>query len=115
MLNKQTIDLNLAEINFLVHVFGGQSRVADLLNVNRSSVSRWLKNELPLGKNQILVTALVLVLQRLASIYEPDTAKKWLDGTNAFLYNQTPIELLKQNRITEVLSAIEQTELGSYA
>lgn len=107
--------LNQTELKFLTNQLGGQSSVADFLNVNRSSISRWVKNGLPDENNQIRITSLVLVLQRLYKIFEPETAKKWLKGINAHLANQRPIDLIKQGRISEVLAAIEQTDLGSYA
>lgn len=114
MVKKMMAKLKLAELNLLVHELGDQSAVADLLNVNRSSVSRWLKKEVPDGKNQVNITAIVLVMQRLQMVFEPKTARSWLEGTNAYLSHQRPIDLLRQGRIAEVLSAIEQTELGSY-
>ena len=42
-------------------------------------------------------------------------AAKWLQGVNAFLGNQRPVDLLRCGRISEVMAAIEQTEAGSYA
>lgn len=114
MVKELVSDLNIAELSVLVNELGGQSAVADLLSVNRSSVSRWLKKELPDSKNQIRITALVLILQRLQMVFEPETARNWLEGTNAYLSHQKPIDLLMQGRIAEVLAAIEQTELGSY-
>ncbi|MCH7730897.1 MAG: DUF2384 domain-containing protein [Candidatus Marinimicrobia bacterium] len=114
MVKELISNLNSAELSLLVSELGSQSSVADLLNVNRSSVSRWLKKELPDRNNQLRITALVLVMQHLQMVFEPETSRNWLEGTNAHLSNQRPIELLSQGRISEVLSAIEQAELGSY-
>ena len=45
----------------------------------------------------------------------PTTAEKWLTGLNALLGNRRPVDLLRQNRIAEVLAALEQTQSSSYA
>lgn len=115
MVKQLITNLNAAELSLLVNELGSQSSVADLLNVDRSSVSRWLKKELPDRNNQIRITALVLIMQRLQMVFEPETARNWIEGTNAHLSHQRPIDLLSLGRVSEVLSAIEQTELGSYA
>ncbi|MEE9166554.1 MAG: hypothetical protein V3U24_03700 [Candidatus Neomarinimicrobiota bacterium] len=115
MVKELITSLNSAELSLLVSELGSQSSVADFLNVDRSSVSRWLKKEVPDTQNQFRITALVLVMQRLQMVFEPETARSWLEGINAHLSHQRPVDLLSQGRVSEVLSAIEQTELGSYA
>ena len=108
--------LSRAELEVLTIELGSKSSVADFLDVNRSSLSRWCKKEfLPDIDNRIRITSLVLVLQRLHKVFEPKTAKKWLEGINAHLANQRPVDLIKQGRIAEVLAAIEQTDLGAYS
>lgn len=108
-------DLTRSELKVLVVQLGGKSSVADLLSVNRSSVTRWTTKELPDENNRVRITSLVLILQSLYKVFEPETSKKWLIGINAFLGNQRPVDFIKQGRISEVLAAIEQTELGGYA
>jgi hypothetical protein len=99
----------------IVDVCGGQSEVGRLLGVDRSRVSRWLAGDEPDQRNQARLEALEFVITRLLQTYAPPTARKWLTGTNAHLGNRRPLDLLKRNRVAEVIAAIEQDELGSYA
>ena len=108
-------DLSRIELEMLTLHLGNQTAVANLLDVNRSSISRWSKKETPDETNRIRITSLVLILQRLHKVFDPDTANSWLKGINAHLANQRPVDLIKQGRISEVLAAIEQIDLGAYA
>ena len=55
------------------------------------------------------------IFQRLLNMYYPETALSWLHGHNAFIGNQRPIDLIRQGKLEEVLSAIQQEEAGGYA
>lgn len=94
---------------------GGQARVARILGVSPSRVSRWLRNEQPDPANRRKLDGLEFVLGRLLDLYERDTAIKWLQGFNAHLGDRRPIDLLATGRVSEVLAAIEQSETGAYA
>lgn len=95
---------------------GSQSGVAELLDVDRSSISRWLrKTDTPDAENKAKLDALDFVYKRLLQTLEADTARKWLTGANAHLGNRRPIDLLIRNRVAEVVAAIEETATGSYA
>jgi hypothetical protein len=104
-----------ADLQALSDRLGGQSRVAALLAVDRSRISRWLKREQPDKANQVKIAGLHYIMTRLLKRFHPETAQKWLEGTNAHLQDQRPIDLIRQNRIAEVAFAIEQTETGAYA
>ena len=54
-------------------------------------------------------------LNRLLQHFQPETARKWLAGTNAHLGNARPLDLIARNRFAEVIAAIEQADLDSYA
>jgi hypothetical protein len=107
--------LSKAKLRHLADTLGGQSEVARLLRVDRSRITRWLGNETPDPDNQAKVDALDFVISRLLQHFGPDTARKWLFGFNAHLGNCRPIDLIAQNRVAEVVAAIEQDELGAYA
>ena len=94
---------------------GGASQVADLAEVDRSRVSRWHEGELPTAENRDKILALFLIRERLQHVMTPTTAAKWLTGLNALLGNRRPVDLLRKNRIAEVLAALEQTQSSSYA
>jgi Protein of unknown function (DUF2384) len=107
--------LTKVKIRRLAESLGGQSEVARLLRVDRSRVTRWLAGEEPDPKNKARLDGLEYVLARLLQHFQPETARKWLSGTNAHLGNQRPLDFIGRNRIAEVIAAIEQADLDSYA
>jgi hypothetical protein len=107
--------LTRAKLRRVVDALGGQSEVARLLHVDRSRVSRWLAGEEPDPANKARLEALEFVLARLLQRFRESTARKWLGGINAHLGNRRPLDLVARNRIAEVLAAIEQADLDSYA
>lgn len=58
---------------------------------------------------------LALITGRLGRLYEVGTADKWLNGTNAFLENRSPMTCLKEGKYAEVVSALDQEAAHSYA
>ena len=107
--------LSKAKLRHVAEALGGQSEVARVLRVDRSRVTRWLSDETPDPQNQAKLDALEFVISRLLQHFYPETARKWLLGVNAHLGNRRPIDLIGQNRVAEVIAAIEQDELGAYA
>lgn len=107
--------LTRAKLRLLAEELGGQSAVARLLRVDRSRITRWLAGEEPDPGNKARLAALEFVLARLRQQFPASTARKWLAGTNAHLGNQRPLDLIGRNRIAEVIAAIEQADLDSYA
>jgi transcriptional regulator with XRE-family HTH domain len=108
-------DVTRVKLRRLAEELGGQSEVARLLRVDRSRISRWVRGEEPDPRNRARLDALEFVLGRLQQTFPPKTARKWLTGTNAHLGNRRPIDFLARNRVAEVIAAIEQAELDSYA
>jgi uncharacterized protein (DUF2384 family) len=51
----------------------------------------------------------------LERTFDEQPARKWLQGNNAHLRNNRPIDLLRQGKVSEVIAAIEQLEAGSPA
>ena len=103
------------KLGFLARQFRSQSQLANLLEVDRSRVSRWLKSDVPDLQNRNKVEALEFVLSRLTTFLSPETARKWLLGVNAHLGGQRPVDLLRQGRVAEVMAAVEQLETGAFA
>jgi hypothetical protein len=106
--------LGRLELKYLASHLGGQSKVAELLKVDRSSVSRWLSRE-PAPSQLVRIGGLSLIFRRLLSVLQPETAMEWLYGINAHLANQKPIDLVREGRLAEVLAAIEQEDTLAYA
>ena len=52
---------------------------------------------------------------RLLDQMAPATARKWLEGTNAMLGNRRPLDLIADQRVAEVVAAVEQSGVDSYA
>jgi hypothetical protein len=102
-------------ISALVDDAGNRSRLANLLGVDRSRVTRWLAAEEPDEANRRAIDAIEFALERLTTRYRLETAFKWLEGVNPHLRGGRPIDLLRDGRVAEVLAAIEADEIGSYA
>jgi len=95
---------------------GSQARVARLLGVSPSRVSRWLRtDEQPDTGNIRKLQNAEFVLARLYTVYRQETALKWLEGVNAHLRHRRPVDVLGDGRVAEVLAAIEAEETGAYA
>ncbi|MEX2372257.1 MAG: antitoxin Xre/MbcA/ParS toxin-binding domain-containing protein [Dehalococcoidia bacterium] len=94
---------------------GGQARLARLIGVSPSRVSRWIASDEPDAGNRRKIEGVEFVLSRLLDLWERETALKWLEGTNAHLGNRRPVDLLGHGRVAEVLEAIEADEAGAYA
>lgn len=107
--------LTRIKLRYLADALGGQSEVARILRVNRSRVTRWLKGEEPDAANLARLQALEFVITRLLQVFPPAAARKWLTGVNAHLGHRRPIDLIGNNRVAEVIAAIEQADLDSYA
>jgi hypothetical protein len=106
---------DIADLRYLEYRLGNRNTIANFLVVDRSRVGRWIEGEPPTAENEEKIIALRLITTRLARLFSGDMLQTWLEGINAHLANQRPIDLIRNGRITEVLQAIEQEEAGSYA
>lgn len=94
---------------------GSQRKVAELLGVNPSRVTRWLDGEGIDPINADRVDLLELAFSRLGRLYDADTVTLWLVGLNPHLADRRPIDLIRGGAIHEVLDAIAQEQAGAYA
>jgi hypothetical protein len=115
LLEKEIRKIKADELHLLAAVFGNQNKVAKVLGVSRSRVSKWIKGENPDDCNKEKLSGLTYLLTILLNHYLPPTAMKWLGGTNVFLHNARPLDLIKKNRVTEVIAAARQDIAGTYA
>ena len=102
-------------VRSLVEDFGGQAEVARALGVDRSRVTRWLRDAAPDATNQRKLESVEFAMARLLQTLHRETAVSWLYGMNAHLGDRRPIDLLADGRVSEVLAAIEAEETGAYA
>lgn len=103
------------EIKLLTCFFGNQNKLAVVLGVNRSRITRWQSGFNPDELNGEKISGLVYLLRLLFNHYNPETAMQWLQGNNVFVGNSRPLDLIRTNRIPEVIAAARQDIAGSYA
>ena len=94
---------------------GTQKRLAELLGVDRSRVTRWLRGEGIDEVNADKIDQLELVMSMAFRTYNPKVIEDWLHGMNPFLGDRRPIWFLRQGRYSEVLSALREERGESYA
>lgn len=95
--------------------FASQARLAELLGVNRSQVTRWLRGGGVDSLNAERIDVLELVWGQLLRVYEPDAARAWLLGLNPHLGDRRPIDVIRTGRAEELLAAIRAERASSYA
>jgi len=102
-------------LNWLISALGN-NRLAELLQVSRSQPSRWRTGAEGLAAtNQRAVLDLDYVVTRLHQLWTPDVAEIWLQSPNAHLGGATPLDLLRQRGVAEVIAAIDAEAEGAYA
>jgi uncharacterized protein (DUF2384 family) len=95
--------------------FKSAAALADLLGVNRSRITRWLRGEGIDPLNAEKIDLLELVTANLRRIYDADAARAWLVGVNPHLGDRRPIDLVRAGRIEELMQAIRAERADSFA
>ena len=95
--------------------FRSAARLADLLGVSRSQVTRWLRGAGIDPLNAERVDLLELVWSSLLRIYEPEAARAWLFGVNPTLGDRRPIDLVRAGKAEELMRAIRAERADSFA
>jgi hypothetical protein len=95
--------------------FRSAARVADLLGVSRSQVTRWLRGAGIDLANAEKVDLLELVWANLLRLYEPEAALAWLFGINPVLGDRRPIDLVRAGRTEELMRAIRAERSDAFA
>jgi uncharacterized protein (DUF2384 family) len=105
----------LEKVAALSEDFHSQARLAELLGVNPSQVTRWRRGQGVDEVNAQRVDLLELVMSSLLRLYPEDTAQQWLLGFNPHLGGRRPIDLVRAGRARELLDAISEERAGSFA
>src|SRR5438046_2058659 len=84
------------KVHALRRDFKTGAAVADLLGVNRSQVTRWLKGAGIDPLNAERIDLLELIWANLLRLYEPEAARSWLFGLNPHLGDRRPIDLVRR-------------------
>jgi hypothetical protein len=95
--------------------FQSAAKIADLLGVNRSQVTRWLQGAGIDPLNAEKIDLLELVWSNLLRIYERDAARAWLTGVNPRLGDRRPLDLIRAGRVEELMRAIRAERADSFA
>jgi uncharacterized protein (DUF2384 family) len=104
-----------AKVASLAHYLGSQRRLAAALGVDPAQISRWQQGQLSDLRNAERVDVLELVLSELSRLYEPDVARRWLEGLNPHLGDRRPIDVVRSGRAEDLLQALRAEFAGSPA
>jgi transcriptional regulator with XRE-family HTH domain len=99
----------------LARDFGGQAKLAAILGVERSTVSRWVRGGVPDAANAARVDALEFVLAEAERIFGKPGARKWLRGIDPRLGDRRPIDCLRRGEFHEIVRALAEHRSGAYA
>jgi uncharacterized protein (DUF2384 family) len=94
--------------------FRSAARLADMLGVSRSQVTRWLRGAGIDPLNAEKVDLLEMVWANLLRIYEREAALAWLFGINPLLNDRRPIDLIRLGRAEELMRAIRAERADSF-
>lgn len=94
-----------------------QSVVAEMLGVDDSTVSRWLKQERNIGQSSMRGRILELhdVVSRVHQVFNPTLAARWLTGREPFLGNARPIDVLAIRGAAPVIDSLDAISAGGFA
>ena len=108
-----------SDVNRRVRALAGlltQSTLASIVEVSRSSVSRWVSgDDTPRGANAAAVLDLDFLLARYTLAYPAETFAGWFGAPNAFLNGATPRDVLHLEGPGRVIDALTSETAGSYA
>ncbi len=111
--------MSTAVVNLIEHIqeAGGLkgSDVANIFGVSPPTVSRWRNNkaEPPLDM-QGLISDLRYVIDKLSEFYTPDEARLWLNAKHPLLQNRRAIDLIRENKMEDVLIVIDRLDNEAY-
>jgi hypothetical protein len=103
------------KIEALREDFRSSSKLAELLGVNRSQVTRWLRGAGIDPLNAEKIDLLELVWASLLRLYDREAALSWLFGVNPLLGNRRPIDLIRMGRTEDLMRAIRAERSDTFA
>lgn len=95
-------------------VFRSDAAVADAIGVSRAQPSRWREGQEPDLENVERLVGLDVVIQLLTGFLSESTIPKWLHAANPRLGDRTPLYMLRQGRLPDVIAAIQAEKSGAY-
>jgi hypothetical protein len=103
------------KVDALRHDFRSAARLADMLGVSRSQVTRWLRGAGIDPVNAEKVDLLELVWSSVLRLYDREAALSWLFGINPRLGDRRPIDLVRAGRVEELMRAVRAERSDSFA
>jgi hypothetical protein len=103
------------KVDALRHDFRSAARLADMLGVSRSQVTRWLRGAGIDPLNAEKVDLLELVWSSVLRLYDREAALSWLFGVNPRLGDRRPIDLVRAGRAEELMRAVRAERSDSFA
>jgi uncharacterized protein (DUF2384 family) len=95
--------------------FRSGAKLAEMLGVSRSQITRWLRGAGIDPLNAEKVDLLELVWANLLRLYEREAALAWLFGVNPLLDDRRPIDLIRLGRTEELMRAIRAERSDTFA
>jgi hypothetical protein len=95
-------------------VLRSDAAVADALGVHRTQPARWREGSTPDPENLERLVGLDAVIQMLTGFLSESTIPKWLAAPNPRLGDRTPLYMLRQNRLPDVIAAVQAERSGAY-
>lgn len=83
--------------------------VANLLGTRPETVSRWNQGRAyPHAKTEKMLLELEYVIDQLSDFYEPNEARQWIFAPQKLLDGMSPAELIRNNRMDEIMRLVRQ-------
>ena len=95
--------------------FRSAARLAELLGVDRSQVTRWLRGAGIDPLNAEKVDLLELVWSSVLRLYDREAALAWLFGVNPLLGDRRPVDLIRMGRAEDLMRAIRAERSDTFA
>ena len=109
------VSLSVHHLDTCRAALGSDRAVSIILGVSPSQVSRWRRGQLPDLDNADRLAGLALVTEMLLRWLDPMVLEGWLHGANAHLGDRSPVYMIGQGRVADVIGAIEAGKAGVYA
>jgi len=89
--------------------------IANLADVSKATVSRWLAGKAqPQPKNEILLSNLYYIVERLLEYYTPSEIRVWLYAPHPQLEGHRAIDLIHEGRSEEILQVLRRLDAEAY-
>jgi hypothetical protein len=83
--------------------------VANVLGTRPETVSRWIQGRaFPRSDSEKLLLELEFIVDQLSDFYKPIETRHWLFSRQKLLGGESPVTLIQQGRIAEVIAVIDQ-------